>query len=150
LGASARTAKGASATRTTQEEVVEEASLLKTVKDLNATKTMLDLVVDVEVERGMTQQEMEAVALGTIAVVAEVENGTKIVGRRTSRIKALGKRLILSQRDMYKVAPSQILILGNMRNRNRNLPWSHKRSHRLIQGQVTQTDLTYDQGCGSN
>ena len=48
MGASARTAKGASATRTTQEEVVEEASLLKTVKDLNATKTMLDLV-EVEV-----------------------------------------------------------------------------------------------------
>ena len=50
MGASARTAKGASATRTMQEEVVEEASLLKTVKDSNATKTMLDLVVDVEVE----------------------------------------------------------------------------------------------------
>ena len=48
MGASARTAKGASATRTTQEEVVEEASLLKTVKDSNATKTMLDLV-EVEV-----------------------------------------------------------------------------------------------------
>ena len=47
LGASARTAKGASATRTTQEEVVEEASLLKTVKDPNATKTtLLAVLVD--------------------------------------------------------------------------------------------------------
>ena len=47
--ASARTAKGASATRTTQQEVVEEASLLRTVEGPNATKTTL-LVVDVEVE----------------------------------------------------------------------------------------------------
>ena len=50
LGASARTAKGASATRTTQEEVVEEASLLKTVKDPNATKTTLLVVLVVLVD----------------------------------------------------------------------------------------------------
>ena len=50
MGASARTAKGASATRTTQEEVVEEASLLKTVKDPNATKTTLLVVLVVLVD----------------------------------------------------------------------------------------------------
>merc|ERR1711962_1960333 len=50
LGASARTAKGASATRTTQEEVVEEASLLRTVEGPNATKTTLLVVLVVLVD----------------------------------------------------------------------------------------------------
>merc|ERR1711962_970699 len=50
LGASARTAKGASATRTTQEEVVEEASLLRTVESPNATKTTLLVVLVVLVD----------------------------------------------------------------------------------------------------
>ena len=49
--ASARTAKGASATRTTQqEEVVEEASLLRTVEGPNATKTTLLAVLVVLVD----------------------------------------------------------------------------------------------------
>ena len=50
MGASARTAKGASATRTTQEEVVEEASLLRTVEGPNATKTTLLVVLVVLVD----------------------------------------------------------------------------------------------------
>ena len=73
LVASARTAKGASATRTTQEEVVEEASLLKTVKDPNATKIMLD-VVDMEVEVEVLLRTVEGPnATKTTLLVVDVE-----------------------------------------------------------------------------
>ena len=71
LGASARTAKGASATRTTQEEVVEEASLLKTVKDPNATKTMLDLV-EAEAEVLLrTVEDLNATKTTLLAVLVD-------------------------------------------------------------------------------